>query len=126
MEENKFSAKQIANWRRIRVNIESDLNSLKKIQDKIDAETAKYQEKIAKLNKDAEEIQKMIELQEYPVKMATGYTSQKLFVKETIVSDKVASDGRTIKKTIYNFVMPDESANTFNPTNVEQHSEVIY
>ena len=35
MEENKFSTKQIANWRRIRVNIESDLNSLKKIQDKI-------------------------------------------------------------------------------------------
>ena len=125
MEENKFSTKQIANWRRIRVNIESDLNSLKKIQDKIDAETVKYNEKIAKLNKDAEEIQKMIDLQEYPVKMATGFTSQQLFVKETVVSDKVASDGRTIKKTVYNFVCPDMPNNPDN-SNIEEHNEVIY
>ena len=125
MEENKFSTKQIANWRRIRVNIESDLNSLKKIQDKIDAETVKYNEKVAKLNKDAEEIQKMIDLQEYPVKMATGFTSQQLFVKETVVSDKVASDGRTIKKTVYNFVYPDMPNNPDN-SNIEEHNEVIY
>ena len=125
MEENKFSNKQIANWRRIRVNIESDLNSLKKIQEKIDAETVKYNEKIAKLNKDAEDLQKMIDLQEYPVKMATGYTSQQLFVKDTVVSDKVTSDGRTIKKTIYNFVMPEQPINT-PATDIEEHNEVIY
>ena len=125
MEENKFSTKQIANWRRIRVNIESDLNSLKKIQDKIDAETAKYNEKITKLNKDAEELQKMIDLQEYPVKMATGFTSQQLFVKDVVVSDKVNADGRTIKKTVYNFVYPDMSNNPDN-SNIEEHNEVIY
>lgn len=125
MEENKFSSKQIANWRRIRVNIESDLNSLKKIQDKIVAEQLKRDEKIAKLQAEAEEIQKMIDLQEYPVKMATGYTSQQLFVKDTVVSDKVASDGRTIKKTVYNFVMPEQPAN-IPTTDIEEHNEVIY
>lgn len=125
MEENKFSSKQIANWRRIRVNIESDLNSLKKIQEKIDAETVKYNEKIAKLNKDAEDLQKMIDLQEYPVKMATGYTSQQLFVKETVVSDKVASDGRTIKKTVYNFVIPEQPVNT-PAAGMEEQPEIIY
>ena len=125
MEENKFSNKQIANWRRIRVNIESDLNSLKKIEDKIEAEINKHNEKLAKLNKEYEEIQKMIDLQEYPVKMATGYTSQQLFIKETVVSDKVASDGRTIKKTVYNFVIPEQPINT-PATDIEEHNEVIY
>ena len=102
-----YTEKQIANWRRIRVSIDPYLNNLEKINNKIEAEKVKYDEKVAKLLAEAADINKTIEMYEYPVKAMTGgYTTQDIFVKEVVVNDKVATDGRTLKKSVYNLRYP--------------------
>lgn len=103
-----YTEKQIANWRRIRVSIDPYLNNLEKINNKIEAEKAKCDEKIAKLLAEAADINKTIEMYEYPVKAMTGgYTTQDIFVKEVVVNDKVAADGRTLRKSVYHLRYPD-------------------
>ena len=100
--------KQIANWRRIRVSIDPYLTNLEKINDKLAAEKVKYDEKVAKLMNEAEDLRKTIEMYEYPVQAMTGgYTTQDIFVKEVVTNDKVAADGRTIRKSVYNLRFPD-------------------
>lgn len=94
---SNYTQKQIANWRRIRINIESELNKLHKAEEELKI----LQHKI-------EELHNSIDIQEYPVKKATGgYTSQDIFVKEWLVNDKVSVNGKTVRKAIYNLRYPD-------------------
>lgn len=103
-----YTEKQIANWRRIRVSIDPYLTNLEKINDKIEAEKAKYADKVAKLMNEAEDLKKTIAMYEYPVQAMTGgYTTQDIFVKEVVTNDKVAADGRTIRKSVYKLRFPD-------------------
>ena len=117
--ETNYSSKQIANWRRVRMNIESDLNKLAKVDDKIKAINADYEEKAAALKAkydskikdmmvEAETLHNMIDVQEYPVKVATGgFTTQEIFVKNWIVSDKVDANGHQIRKATYDLRYPE-------------------
>ena len=111
-----YTEKQIANWRRIRVSIDPYLTNLEKINDKIEAEKIKYEEKVAKLTNEAEDLRKTIEMYEYPVQAMTGgYTTQDIFVKEVVTNDKVAADGRTIRKSVYSLRFPDTIVPPANP-----------
>ena len=97
MENKNFSQKQIANWRRIAMNVNSDVVKRDKIQQKIN-----------ELQIELESINKMIDMQEYPVKVATnGFTTSDIFVKNVITTDKVDASGRPIKKTTYDLKWPD-------------------
>lgn len=116
---SNYSQKQIANWRRVRQNIESDLTKLTKIEEKLEAvkiecETKvnalrdKYAEKINEIQLEAEYIRNLIDVQEQRVKMDTnGHTSQEIFVKEWVVSDKVDANGKASRKAVYNLRYPD-------------------
>ena len=117
--ENKFSQKQIANWRRVRQNIEADLTKLAKVDEKIQsiqadyeekaqALKAKYEEKIKDIQTEAETLRQMIDIQETPVKVATGgFTTQDIFVKDWQVNDKVDANGKQIRKAVYNLRYPE-------------------
>ena len=117
--ENKFSQKQIANWRRVRQNIEADLVKLNKVDEKIQsiqadyeekaqALKAKYEEKIKDIQTEAETLRQMIDIQETPVKVATGgFTTQDIFAKEWQVNDKVDTNGKQIRKAIYVLRYPE-------------------
>ena len=117
--ENKFSQKQIANWRRVRQNIEADLTKLAKVDEKIQsiqadyeekaqALKAKYEEKIKDIQTEAETLRQMIDIQETPVKIATGgFTTQDIFVKDWQVNDKVDANGKQIRKAIYTLRYPE-------------------
>ena len=117
--ENKFSQKQIANWRRVRQNIEADLIKLSKVDEKIQSMQAayeekiqalktKYEEKIKDVYAEAETLRQMIDIQEAPVKVATGgFTTQEIFVKVTVVSDKVDANGRQLRKNVYSLRYPE-------------------
>ena len=117
--ENKFSQKQIANWRRVRQNIEADLIKLNKVDEKIQsiqadyeekaqALKAKYEEKIKDIQTEAETLRQMIDIQETPVKIATGgFTTQDIFVKDWQVNDKVDANGKQIRKAIYTLRYPE-------------------
>ena len=97
MENKNFTQKQIANWRRIAMNVNSDVIKRDKLQQKIN-----------ELQIERETLDKMIEMQEYPVKMATGgFTTSDIFVKNVITTDKVDNNGRPIKKTTYDLKWPD-------------------
>ena len=117
--ENKFSQKQIANWRRVRQNIEADLTKLAKVDEKIQsiqadyeekaqALKAKYEEKIKDIQTEAETLRQMIDIQETPVKIATGgFTTQDIFVKEWQINDKVDANGKQIRKAVYVLRYPE-------------------
>ena len=117
--ENKFSQKQIANWRRVRQNIEADLTKLAKVDEKIQsiqadyeekaqALKAKYEEKIKDIQTEAETLRQMIDIQETPVKVATGgFTTQDIFVKDWQVNDKVDANGKQIRKAVYVLRYPE-------------------
>ena len=117
--ENKFSQKQIANWRRVRQNIEADLTKLAKVDEKIQSIQAdyeekaqalktKYEEKIKDIQTEAETLRQMIDIQETPVKVATGgFTTQDIFAKEWQVNDKVDTNGKQIRKAIYVLRYPE-------------------
>ena len=97
MENKNFTQKQIANWRRIAMNVNSDVIKRDKIQSKID-----------ELKIELETLNNMIEMQEYPVKMATGgYTTSDIFVKNVVTTDKVDANGRALKKTTYDLKWPE-------------------
>ena len=97
MENKNFTQKQIANWRRIAMNVNSDVIKRDKIQSKID-----------ELKIELETLNNMIDMQEYPVKMATGgYTTSDIFVKNVVTTDKVDANGRALKKTTYDLKYPD-------------------
>lgn len=116
---SNYSQKQIANWRRVRQNIESDLTKLAKIEEKLEAvkiecETKvnalrdKYTEKINEIQLEAETTRNMIDVQEQRVKMDTGgHTSQEIFIKEWVVNDKVDANGKANRKAVYNLRWPD-------------------
>ena len=117
--ENKFSQKQIANWRRVRQNIEADLTKLAKVDEKIQsiqadyeekaqALKAKFDEKIKDIQTEAETLRQMIDIQETPVKVATGgFTTQDIFVKDWQVNDKVDANGKQIRKAVYVLRYPE-------------------
>ena len=117
--ENKFSQKQIANWRRVRQNIEADLVKLNKVDEKIQsiqadyeekaqALKAKFDEKIKDIQTEAETLRQMIDIQETPVKVATGgFTTQDIFAKEWQVNDKVDANGKQIRKAVYVLRYPE-------------------
>lgn len=97
MENKNFTQKQIANWRRIAMNVNSDVIKRDKIQSKID-----------ELKIELETLNNMIDMQEYPVKMATGgFTTSDIFVKNVVTTDKVDANGRPIKKTTYDLKWPE-------------------
>ena len=97
MENKNFTQKQIANWRRIAMNVNSDVIKRDKIQSKID-----------ELKIELDTLNNMIDMQEYPVKMATGgYTTSDIFVKNVVTTDKVDANGRAIKKTTYDLRWPE-------------------
>ena len=97
MENKNFTQKQIANWRRIAMNVNSDVIKRDKIQSKID-----------ELKIELETLNNMIDMQEYPVKMATGgYTTSDIFVKNVVTTDKVDANGRALKKTTYDLRWPE-------------------
>lgn len=97
MENKNFTQKQIANWRRIAMNVNSDVIKRDKLQQKIN----EMNEELAQLNE-------IIEMQEYPVKMATGgYTTSDIFVKNVVTTDKVDANGRALKKTTYDLRYPE-------------------
>lgn len=97
MENKNFTQKQIANWRRIAMNVNSDVIKRDKLQSKID-----------ELKIELETLNNMIDMQEYPVKMATGgYTTSDIFVKNVVTTDKVDANGRPIKKTTYDLKWPE-------------------
>jgi hypothetical protein len=97
MENKNFTQKQIANWRRIAMNVNSDVIKRDKIQSKID-----------ELKVELDTLNQMIDMQEYPVKMATGgYTTSDIFVKNVVTTDKVDANGRALKKTTYDLKWPE-------------------
>jgi hypothetical protein len=97
MENKNFTQKQISNWRRIAMNVNSDVIKRDKIQSKID-----------ELKVELDTLNQMIDMQEYPVKMATGgYTTSDIFVKNVVTTDKVDANGRALKKTTYDLRWPE-------------------
>jgi hypothetical protein len=97
MEKIKFTERQIAAWRRIAMNVNSDVTKRNKLVEKRN----ELQEEISKLNR-------IIELNELPVKEATGgYTTSEIFVKTVTTTDKVDKDGRAVKTTSYQLRYPD-------------------
>ena len=113
MENKNFTQKQIANWRRIAMNVNSDVIKRDKIQSKID-----------ELKVELDTLNQMIDMQEYPVKMATGgYTTSDIFVKNVVTTDKVDANGRAIKKTVYNLRYPSTILPPFEET-IEEDSSV--
>jgi DhnA family fructose-bisphosphate aldolase class Ia len=97
MENKNFTQKQIANWRRIAMNVNSDVIKRDKLQQKIN-----------EMNEELKNLNEIIEMQEYPVKMATGgYTTSDIFVKNVVTTDKVDANGRAIKKTTYELKHPE-------------------
>ena len=119
MENKNFTQKQIANWRRVRQNIEADLTKLAKVDEKIQsiqadyeekaqALKAKYDEKIKDIQTESDTLRQMIDIQETPVKVATGgFTTQDIFAKEWQVNDKVDTNGKQIRKAIYVLRYPE-------------------
>ena len=111
MENKNFTQKQIANWRRIAMNVNSDVIKRDKIQSKID-----------ELKTELETLNQMIDMQEYPVKMATGgYTTSDIFVKNVVTTDKVDANGRALKKTTYELKHPES---ILPPTDVVPEAEL--
>lgn len=97
MENKNFTQKQIANWRRIAMNVNSDVIKRDKLQAKID-----------ELKIELDTLNNMIDMQEYPVKMATGgFTTSDIFVKNVVTTDKVDANGRALKKTTYDLKWPE-------------------
>ena len=97
MENKNFTQKQIANWRRIAMNVNSDVIKRDKLQQKIN-----------EMNEELKALDEMIEMQEYPVKMATGgFTTSDIFVKNVVTTDKVDANGRPLKKTTYDLRWPE-------------------
>lgn len=97
MENKNFTQKQIANWRRIAMNVNSDVIKRDKLQTKI-----------MELTEELKSLDEIIEMQEYPVKMATGgYTTSDIFVKNVVTTDKVDANGRALKKTTYDLRWPE-------------------
>ena len=97
MENIKFTSKQIAAWRRIAMNVNTDVTKRNKLIEKRD-----------ELQREIDRLNKIIELNELPVKeMTGGYTTEELFVKVVTETDKVDKDGRTIKTTSYQLRYPE-------------------
>lgn len=95
--EKQFTQKQIANWRRVRQNIEADLNKVNKLKKQIND-----------LNDEIKLLNTVIDAQEYVVRMATdGYTSQEIFKKVVTDTGKVGPNGYPIRKTTYVLRYPD-------------------
>ena len=118
MENKNFTQKQIANWRRIAMNVNSDVIKRDKIQSKID-----------ELKIELETLNNMIDMQEYPVKMATGgYTTSDIFVKNIVTTDKVDANGRPIKKTTYDLQWPETILPPLpdtEPSDAQQYPDTI-
>ena len=116
--ETKFTERQIAACRRIAANVYPDITKIEKLN-----------AKIADLQKEAADIQRLIDTQEAYIKELTGgYTASDLFVKEYVVSDKVDANGRPQKRAVYNLRYPETfvpvKADT-EPANTETTEESI-
>lgn len=97
MENIKFTSKQIANMKRIAMNVNTDVTKRNKLVEKRD-----------ELQKEIDRLNKIIDLNELPVKeMTGGYTTEELFIKIVTETDKVDKDGRTIKTTSYQLRYPE-------------------
>ena len=97
MENIKFTSKQIAAWKRIAMNVNADVVRREKL-------IAKCNE----LQKEIDQLNRIIDLNEAPVKEATGgYTTDVLFTKVVTETGKVDKDGRPLKMTKYELRYPD-------------------
>lgn len=97
METIKFTSKQIANMKRIAMNVNADLTKRNKLIEKRD-----------ELQKEIDRLNKIIDLNELPVKeMTGGYTTEELFIKTVNETDKVNANGHTIKTTSYVLRYPE-------------------
>lgn len=93
----KFTSKQIANFKRVAMNVNSDVTKRNKLVEKRDA-----------LQKEIDRLNEIIELNELPVKKATGgYTTEELFIKKVEDSGKVDANGHAIKITKYELRYPE-------------------
>lgn len=97
MEQIKFTSKQIANMKRIAMNVNADVTKRNKLIEKRD-----------ELQKEIDKLNRVIELNEAPVKeMTNGYTTEELFIKTVTDTGKVDANGRPIKTTSYNLRYPE-------------------
>lgn len=97
METVKFTSKQIANWKRVAMNVNADVTKRNKLLEKRD-----------ELQKEIDKLNRIIELNEAPVREATnGYTTEELFVKKVEDTGKVDANGRAIKTTKYELRYPE-------------------
>ena len=96
--EVKFTSKQIANWKRTAMNVNA--NVIKR--DKLAA-------KIAALQKEYDEINQDIELEEAHVRRATGgYSTSDIFVKKVVETGKTdPKTGYPVKQTRYELIYPE-------------------
>lgn len=94
----KFTSKQIANWKRTAMNVNA--NVIKR--DKLAA-------KIAALQKECDEINQDIELEEAHVRRATGgYSTSDIFVKKVVETGKTdPKTGYPVKQTRYELIYPE-------------------
>ena len=94
----KFTSKQIANWKRTAMNVNA--NVIKR--DKLAA-------KIAVLQKEYDEINQDIELEEAHVRRVTGgYSTSDIFVKKVIETGKTdPKTGYPVKQTRYELIYPE-------------------
>lgn len=94
----KFTSKQIANWKRTAMNVNANVVK----RDKLAA-------KIADLQKEYDEINQDIELEEAHVRRATdGYSTSDIFVKKVIETGKTdPKTGYPVKQTRYELIYPE-------------------
>lgn len=94
----KFTSKQIANWKRTAMNVNANVVK----RDKLAA-------KIAVLQKEYDEINQDIELEEAHVRRATdGYSTSDIFVKRVVETGKIdPKTGYAVKQTRYELIYPE-------------------
>ena len=94
----KFTSKQIANWKRTAMNVNA--NVIKR---------DKFAAKMAVLQKEYDEINQDIELEEAHVRRATdGYSTSDIFVKKVIETGKTdPKTGYPVKQTRYELIYPE-------------------
>jgi len=92
----KFSSFELARIKRTAQNVEAFIK-----------QRNKYQEQIAELTKEVEELNKLIEVTDAPTVALTGYHTEDIIRKVITPTDKVDKNGKIIKKTTYEFIYPD-------------------
>lgn len=97
MEEKKFTKFELARIKRTAQNVDQYVTKKNKLV-----------AKVAKMQKEIDELQQFIDMSDAPVKLTTGgYGVEQLVKKVVTPTDKLDKNGNVIKQTSYEFIYPD-------------------